>query len=215
MAAININEDYFADKNYYLKWRVNTNIFDFSTQANLISAYYTADKVDTAYVDSLSVNAMLNLTSKAKLLQVGTLSDISDAPKGTDLSEVLPSKIDIVVERDIVDKANIDWDINKAEPPYHLEPEYLDDQSIRIPGKIVLPDIIGNVDEIPLDVNIKVDINGAPYSAEPTITPPAGTYEDDVIFTLSSATEGSTIWYKVDEQIINGNGQVNNKKRRL
>ncbi len=111
-----------------------------------------------------------------------------------DVVNAIPKTTRIVLDdgREIV--ASIDW-----EDPVETAPaDPLDESEWNATGKVKLPDTVENKDDISLDVFVTIKVREADSVSSPRASIESGEYVADQVVTLSSRTEGATIYYTTD-----------------
>lgn len=109
----------------------------------------------------------------------------------------LPSQVDITTVEGAASKADVVWDLeNFASGTYN--PSSLTEQIFTVNGTVTLPEEVGNTDNISLNITIQVTVSAAGIVGAPTANPTAGTYTENQSVTLTSSTEGATIYYTTD-----------------
>ena len=155
---------------------------------------------------TLTVAYTFPATAKDKLIKVIQPADMI-FENGTDADTIiskLPREVGIKTEADTVTTARVYfWD----ETPLYgdsYDSSVLTEQTLTLTGYINCADSVdlgeysGNLyfDMIPTTITIKVSAAG--ITGAPTANPTAGTYTENQSVTLTSSTEGATIYYTTD-----------------
>ena len=141
--------------------------------------------------DNLIVYAKFPKTDNSKLLSVSQPASIT-VTYGTAVSSKLPATVKIKVEDNSVTTASVIWGATGFDANTTAA------QSLTIKGTVTLPSIISNPNGVSLEVTQRVYVEGAARVATPTVSLPAGTYENSEIISLHTDTEEATIYYTTD-----------------
>lgn len=135
-------------------------------------------------------------TAKDRLISITTPQAITVA-NGTAYSDMnLPEQVNIVTEGNTVSSASVTW--NTTTPAGgSYEPSELTEQTVILTGTVTCPDSIDD-NGIPLTTTITITISAAGIVGAPTVNLAAGTYTENQSVTLTSSTEGATIYYTTD-----------------
>lgn len=148
---------------------------------------------------TITVSYTFAATQKANVTRISNLRDITGVANGTQKTAQalgLPETVTIGTE-DENRAANVIWDLeNLAEGTY--EPSVLTEQSFKVNGTVILPDDIGNGNNLELQVTVQVTVSAAGVVGVPQATPAEGTYTSNQSVVLSSSTEGAEIYYTTD-----------------
>ena len=109
-----------------------------------------------------------------------------------DVEGDLPKAAKIVVSGGIEMDAGIEW---TKLPDFE---DTLEEQTGTAEGKLVLPETVGNADELDLNFAVQITLEGADPAESPVASIGSGDYLSEQIVTLSTKTEGGTIHYTVD-----------------
>lgn len=145
---------------------------------------------------TLTVTYDFPATAKDRLISITTPQAITVA-NGTAYSDMnLPEQVNIVTEGNTVSSASVTW--NTTTPAGgSYEPSELTEQTVILTGTVTCP---GSIDDngIPLTTTITITISAAGIVGAPTVNLAAGTYTENQSVTLTSSTEGATIYYTTD-----------------
>lgn len=145
---------------------------------------------------TLTVTYDFPATAKDRLISITTPQAIIVA-NGTAYSDMnLPEQVNIVTEGNTVSSASVTW--NTTTPAGgSYEPSELTEQTVILTGTVTCPDSIDD-NGIPLTTTITITISAAGIVGAPTVNLAAGTYTENQSVTLTSSTEGATIYYTTD-----------------
>ena len=145
---------------------------------------------------TLTVTYDFPATAKDRLISITTPQAITIA-NGTAYSDMnLPEQVNIVTEGNTVSSASVTW--NTTTPAGgSYEPSELTEQTVILTGTVTCPDSIDD-NGIPLTTTITITISAAGIVGAPTVNLAAGTYTENQSVTLTSSTEGATIYYTTD-----------------
>ena len=145
---------------------------------------------------TLTVTYDFPATAKDRLISITTPQAITVA-NGTAYSDMnLPEQVNIVTEGNTVSSASVTW--NTTTPAGgSYEPTELTEQTVILTGTVTCPDSIDD-NGIPLTTTITITISAAGIVGAPTVNLAAGTYTENQSVTLTSSTEGATIYYTTD-----------------
>ena len=145
---------------------------------------------------TLTVTYDFPATAKDRLISITTPQAITVA-NGTAYSDMnLPVQVNIVTEGNTVSSASVTW--NTTTPAGgSYEPSELTEQTVILTGTVTCPDSIDD-NGIPLTTTITITISAAGIVGAPTVNLAAGTYTENQSVTLTSSTEGATIYYNTD-----------------
>ncbi|MDD6070962.1 MAG: chitobiase/beta-hexosaminidase C-terminal domain-containing protein, partial [Clostridiales bacterium] len=145
---------------------------------------------------TLTVTYAFSATAKDKLTSITAPQAITVA-NGTAYSAMnLPATVGIVTEGNTVTNAPVTW--NTTTPANgSYDPAVLTQQTVTLTGTVTCPDGI-NDNGIPLTTTITITISAADIVGAPTANPTAGTYTENQSVSLTSSTEGATIYYTTD-----------------
>ena len=145
---------------------------------------------------TLTVTYDFPATAKDKLISITAPQAITVA-NGTAYSDMnLPEQVNIVTEGNTVSSASVTW--NTTTPAGgSYEPSELTEQTVILTGTVTCPDSIDD-NGIPLTTTITITISAAGIVGAPTVNLAAGTYTENQSVTLTSSTEGATIYYTTD-----------------
>ena len=145
---------------------------------------------------TLTVTYDFPATAKDRLISITTPQAITVA-NGTAYSDMnLPEQVNIVTEGNTVSSASVTW--NTTTPAGgSYEPSELTEQTVILTGTVTCPDSIDD-NGIPLTTTITITISAAGIVGAPTVNLAAGNYTENQSVTLTSSTEGATIYYTTD-----------------
>ena len=145
---------------------------------------------------TLTVTYDFPATAKDRLMSITTPQAIT-VVNGTAYSDMnLPEQVNIVTEGNTVSSASVTWNTTTpASGSYN--PSVLTEQTVKLNGTVTCPDSIDD-NGIPLTTTITITISAAGIVGAPTANPTAGTYTENQSVTLTSSTEGATIYYTTD-----------------
>lgn len=134
--------------------------------------------------------------TKDKLTSITAPQAITVA-NGTAYSAMnLPTTVGIVTEGNTVSSAPVTW--NTTTPANgSYDPAVLTEQTVTLNGTVACPDSI-DANGVSLTTTITITISAAGIVGAPTANPTAGTYTENQSVTLTSSTEGATIYYTTD-----------------
>lgn len=145
---------------------------------------------------TLTVTYDFPATAKDRLISITTPQAITVA-NGTAYSDMnLPEQVNIVTEGNTVSSAPVTWNTT-APASGSYEPSVLTQQTVTLNGTVTCPDSIDD-NGIPLTTTITITISAVGIVGAPTANPTAGTYTENQSVTLTSSTEGATIYYTTD-----------------
>ena len=145
---------------------------------------------------TLTITYDFPATAKDKLISITAPQAITVA-NGTAYDAMnLPATVNIVTEGNTVSSAPVTW--NTTTPAGgSYEPSELTEQTVILTGTVTCPDSIDD-NGIPLTTTITITISAAGIVGAPTVNLAAGTYTENQSVTLTSSTEGATIYYTTD-----------------
>lgn len=145
---------------------------------------------------TLTVTYDFPATAKDKLISITAPQAITVA-NGTAYDAMnLPATVNIVTEGNTVSSAPVTWNTT-APAGGSYEPSVLTQQTVTLNGTVTCPDSIDD-NGIPLTTTITITISAVGIVGAPTANPTAGTYTENQSVTLTSSTEGATIYYTTD-----------------
>lgn len=152
-----------------------------------------AKSVDIDPKGNHSVTYTFQETAKAKLLSIKDPYPIT-VPHGTAYADMpLPTRVEITTEGNTVDRAAVVWDTSTPASGSY-DPSVLTEQTVTLNGTVTCPDNIV-ADGVELTTTITITVKATDTVATPTANIESGTYTVNQTVTLSSATEGATIYY--------------------
>lgn len=135
-------------------------------------------------------------TAKAKLKRITAPADITGIANGTSKDEIenkLPTTVTIETEDESITTATVNWDVAGC----NYDPAKTEEQKVTISGTVTCPEKV-DADGVSLTTSITITVNAADVAdtvAAPTASVPEGTYRENQTVTLSSPTEGATIYF--------------------
>ena len=168
--------------------------FTDSTTATVLGN--TATSVTKNADGTLTVTYAFPATDKDKLTSITAPQPITVA-NGTAYSAMnLPEQVNIVTDGNTVSSAPVKWDTTTLVSGSY-DPAVLTEQTVTLNGTITCPDSI-DTNGIKPNTTITITISAADIVKAPTANPPAGAYTENKSVTLTSDTEGATIYYTTD-----------------
>lgn len=145
---------------------------------------------------TLTVTYDFPATAKDKLTSITTPQPITVA-NGTGYDAMnLPAEVPIVTEGNTVRSAPVTWDTTTPESG-NYDPAVLTEQTVTLKGTVNCPATI-DTNGVTLTTTITITISAAGIVGAPTVNPVAGNYTENQSVTLTSSTEGATIYYTTD-----------------
>ena len=145
---------------------------------------------------TLTVTYDFPATAKDKLISITTPQAITVA-NGTAYDAMnLPATVNIVTEGNTESSAPVTWNTT-APASGSYEPSVLTQQTVTLNGTVTCPDSIDD-NGVLLTTTITITISAAGIVGAPTVNLAAGTYTENQSVTLTSSTEGATIYYTTD-----------------
>lgn len=145
---------------------------------------------------TLTVTYDFPATAKDKLISITALQAITVA-NGTAYDAMnLPATVNIVTEGNTESSAPVTWNTT-APASGSYEPSVLTQQTVTLNGTVTCPDSIDD-NGVLLTTTITITISAAGIVGAPTVNLAAGTYTENRSVTLTSSTEGATIYYTTD-----------------
>ncbi|MGN1216586.1 MAG: chitobiase/beta-hexosaminidase C-terminal domain-containing protein, partial [Phocaeicola sp.] len=145
---------------------------------------------------TLMVTYAFPATAKDKLTSITAPQAITVA-NGTAYSAMnLPEQVNIVTEGNTVSSAPVTW--NTTTPASgSYDPSVLTEQTVTLNGMVDCPTTI-DTNGVSITTTITITISAAGIVGAPTANPTAGTYSENQSVTLTSSTEGASIYYTTD-----------------
>lgn len=145
---------------------------------------------------TLTVTYDFPATAKDKLISITAPQAITVA-NGTVYDAMnLPATVNIVTEGNTESSAPVTWNTT-APASGSYEPSVLTQQTVTLNGTVTCPDSIDD-NGVPLTTTITITISAAGIVGAPTVNLAEGTYTENQSVTLTSSTEGATIYYTTD-----------------
>lgn len=145
---------------------------------------------------TLTVTYDFPATAKDKLISITAPQAITVA-NGTAYDAMnLPATVNIVTEGNTESSAPVTWNTT-APASGSYEPSVLTQQTVTLNGTVTCPDSIDD-NGVLLTTTITITISAAGIVGAPTVNLAAGTYTENQSVTLTSSTEGATIYYTTD-----------------
>ena len=145
---------------------------------------------------TLTVTYDFPATAKDKLISITAPQAITVA-NGTAYDAMnLPATVNIVTEGNTASSAQVTWDTTTPASGSY-DPAVLTQQTVTLNGTVDCPDSI-DANGVSLTTIITITISAAGIVGAPTANPTAGAYTENQSVTLTSSTEGATIYYTTD-----------------
>ena len=145
---------------------------------------------------TLTVTYDFPATAKDKLISITAPQAITVA-NGTAYDAMnLPATVNIMTEGNTESSAPVTWNTT-APASGSYEPSVLTQQTVTLNGTVTCPDSIDD-NGVLLTTTITITISAAGIVGAPTVNLAAGTYTENQSVTLTSSTEGATIYYTTD-----------------
>ena len=145
---------------------------------------------------TLTVTYDFPATAKDKLISITAPQAITVA-NGTVYDAMnLPATVNIVTEGNTESSAPVTWNTT-APASGSYEPSVLTQQTVTLNGTVTCPNSIDD-NGVPLTTTITITISAAGIVGAPTVNLAEGTYTENQSVTLTSSTEGATIYYTTD-----------------
>ena len=145
---------------------------------------------------TLTVTYAFPATAKDKLTSITAPQAITVA-NGTAYDAMnLPATVNIVTEGNTASSAQVTWDTTTPASGSY-DPAVLTQQTVTLNGTVTCPDSIDD-NGVLLTTTITITISAAGIVGAPTVNLAAGTYTENQSVTLTSSTEGATIYYTTD-----------------
>ena len=145
---------------------------------------------------TLTVTYDFPATAKDKLISITAPQAITVA-NGTAYDAMnLPATVNIVTEGNTESSAPVTWNTT-APASGSYEPSVLTQLTVSLNGTVTCPDSIDD-NGVLLTTTITITISAAGIVGAPTVNLAAGTYTENQSVTLTSSTEGATIYYTTD-----------------
>ena len=148
---------------------------------------------------TITVSYTFAATRKANVTRISSLQYITGVANGTQRTAQalgLPETVTIGTE-DENRAATVIWDLeNLAEGTY--DQTVLTEQIFKANGTVILPEEIGNDNDIDLTVSVQVTVSAAGVVGAPQAALAEGTYSANQSVALSSTTDGADIYFTSD-----------------
>ena len=166
------------------------------TEGQSITTTIKAIAVKNGMQDSSVETFTYTIQIKDKLISITAPQAITVA-NGTAYDAMnLPATVSIVTKGNTVSSAPVTW--NTTTPASgSYDPAVLTQQTVTLNGTVDCPDSI-DANGVSLTTTITITISAAGIVGAPTANPTAGTYTENQSVTLTSSTEGATIYYTTD-----------------
>lgn len=155
-----------------------------------------ANSVDVLVGGTYRVTYTFPSTVKAKLKSITAPADITGIANGTSKDEIenkLPTTVIIETEDESITTATVNWDLNNC----NYDPAKTEEQTVTISGTVTCPEKV-DANGVELTTSITITVNAANVAdtvEAPIASVPSGTYMENQTVTLSSPTEGATIYF--------------------
>ncbi len=179
-------------------------------KADSASFYEFADDVSVTVngnpvgSDNIAVNADKTITityeittDKAKLTGIEPLTAISGIAHGTAIADMPLPGFAVLNTEDGTKYAKVTWSNTPSSGSY--DNDNTEAQTFTLEGTVTLPDDVDNSDDVSLTVSIGVTVSEADKVGAPVANIPGGTYPAEIDVTLTSTTDGASIYYTTDE----------------
>ena len=197
-----VNQPVDTKANYY-PWTYKAHITVTPKQGYAFTRDTQITVNGTVLVDEKSVNADGTITvtgdfesSKAKLISITDPQSIRVANGTAYDSMNLPTEVNIETENGSATTAAVSWDTTTPASG-NYDPDVLTEQTVTLNGTVTCPEEI-DANGVALTTTITITIEAAGITGAPTANPVAGTYTENQSVTLTSSTEGATIYYTTD-----------------
>ena len=168
--------------------------FTDSTTATVLDNSATSVNKNTD--GTLTVTYDFPATDTDKLTSITAPQPITVA-NGTAYSAMnLPATVNIATEGNTVSSASVTWNTTTPENGSY-DPSVLTEQTVTLNGTVACPASIDD-NGVVLTTTITITISAAGIVGAPTANPTAGTYSENQSVTLTSSTEGASIYYTTD-----------------
>ena len=145
---------------------------------------------------TLTVTYTFPATAKDKLTSITAPQGICVANGTAYASMNLPTEVNIVTAGRTATTAAVSWDTTTPASGSY-DPDVLTEQTVTLNGTVTCPEEI-DANGVALTTTITITIEAAGITGAPTANPTAGTYTQNQSVTLTSSTEGATIYYTTD-----------------
>lgn len=168
------------------------NVKDISATVNGVKAY----SVDVLVGGTYRVTYIFPSTVKAKLKSITAPANITGIANGTSKDEIenkLPTFVTIETEDESITTATVNWDVAGC----NYDPAKTEEQTVTISGTVTCPEKV-DANGVELTTSIIITVNAANVAdtvEAPIASVPSGTYMENQTVTLSSPTEGATIYF--------------------
>lgn len=165
---------------------------DISAMVNGVKAY----SVDVLVGGTYRVTYIFPSTVKAKLKSITAPADITGIANGTPKEAEalgLPAAVTIETDDESITTATVNWDLNNC----NYDPAKTEKQTVTISGTVTCPEKV-DANGVELTTSIAITVNAANVAdtvEAPIASVQSGTYMENQTVTLSSPTEGATIYF--------------------
>ena len=134
--------------------------------------------------------------TKDKLISITQPQPITVANKTAYADMNLPTTVAIVTEGNTVTSADVTWNTT-APVDGAYDPAVLTEQTVTLAGTVTCPTGV-DATGVALETKIVITISAAGVTGAPAVNPAAGTYTENQSVSLSTTTDGATIYYTTD-----------------
>ena len=133
---------------------------------------------------------------KDKLISITQPQRLTVANKTAYEDMNLPTTVAIETDKGNVTQAAVIWNTT-APIDGSYDPAVLTEQTVILKGTVTCPDSV-DANGVTLETKILITISAAGVTGAPAVSPAAGTYTENQTVSLSTTTEGATIYYTTD-----------------
>lgn len=133
---------------------------------------------------------------KDKLISITQPQPLTVANKTAYEDMNLPITVAIETDKGNVTSAAVIWNTT-APIDGSYDPAVLTEQTVTLAGTVTCPDSV-DANDVTLETKILITISAAGVTGAPAANPEAGTYTENQTVSLSTTTEGATIYYTTD-----------------
>lgn len=133
---------------------------------------------------------------KDKLISITQPQPLTVANKTAYEDMNLPTTVAIETDKGNVTSAAVIWNTT-APIDGSYDPAVLTEQTVTLAGTVTCPDSV-DANGVTLETKILITISAAGVTGAPAANPEAGTYTENQTVSLSTTTEGATIYYTTD-----------------
>ena len=184
------DSEFISTKDGDIKDENNTKQYTFDLVEN---GEYTITATDKAE-NGTKATVTLELKKPTKIINPTLIFDngLSEKEIQEELKE--RGKVTIQLEGSGPIEADVEWE-NIDNEKFKNESEY--DQPVEIKGTIILPSNVEKSKDTNLEITVTITVKGK--VKQPIFNPQGGTYDSEQTVTITSETEGATIYYTTDK----------------